>query len=128
MRALNQSIGRSITAINKTLITQSTYLGQWKRQTLTQQKHRLSDSVSFGSEKEFLEEALRMSKFHHDRVLPLLGISLPEDGPAMIVTPFMEVGNLLKYLRAHESVSLVCCVMVSSFPTRGAKYVRTYVD
>ncbi len=60
--------------------------------------------------RKFLDEALLMRRFHHERVLPLLGISFYEHVP-LIVTPYMENGDLKSYLLNEKNASFV-----STFP------------
>ncbi len=52
---------------------------------------------------DFLKEALTMSNFDHSHVLKLVGVSFFKWVP-LIVTPFMEKGDLRKYLLDSANV------------------------
>jgi hypothetical protein len=57
--------------------------------------------------RETLNEGLRMSKFSHARVMPLIGISFDDHFSPLIITPYMCNGSLDEYLRKNaESVRL----------------------
>lgn len=46
----------------------------------------------------FLKEALMMRDFRHRHVLSLIGIAFDLDGSPMVVLPFMEQGDLRRYI------------------------------
>ncbi|GMT07045.1 hypothetical protein PENTCL1PPCAC_29219, partial [Pristionchus entomophagus] len=52
-----------------------------------------------GGISEFVNEGLMMDRFDHPRVMTLVGISFNEDRMPIIVTDYMENGDLAKYLR-----------------------------
>ncbi|GMR61451.1 hypothetical protein PMAYCL1PPCAC_31646, partial [Pristionchus mayeri] len=52
-----------------------------------------------GGISEFVNEGLMMDRFEHPRVMTLVGISFNEDRMPIIVTAYMENGDLAKYLR-----------------------------
>ena len=52
---------------------------------------------------EFLREAIIMKQFDHPNVLSLLGVSLYEDIPCVIL-PFMSNGDLKTYMRKNQKV------------------------
>lgn len=54
-----------------------------------------------------MEESLKMKRFSHPHVLGLIGVCV-DAGPApYIITPYMEHGSLLSYLRVERSVLVV---------------------
>lgn len=54
-----------------------------------------------------MEESLKMKRFSHPHVLGLIGVCV-DAGPApYIISPYMEHGSLLSYLRAERSVLVV---------------------
>ena len=65
---------------------------------------------------EFLREATRMKMFDHPNVLSLLGISVYEEVPCVIL-PFMSNGDLRTYMRNNQEVgkSLVLITAVIYF-------------
>ena len=52
---------------------------------------------------EFLREATRMKMFDHPNVLSLLGISVYEEVPCVIL-PFMSNGDLKTYMTNNKEV------------------------
>ena len=53
---------------------------------------------------ELLKECTKMKDLNHPNILGLLGICL-DGGPApFIITPFMENGSLLSYLRKNRNM------------------------
>ncbi|KAF8354699.1 svh-2 [Pristionchus pacificus] len=52
-----------------------------------------------GGISEFVNEGLMMDRFDHPRVMTLVGISFNEERMPIIVTDYMENGDLAKYLR-----------------------------
>ena len=52
---------------------------------------------------EFLREAIIMKQFDHPNVLCLLGVSVYEDIPCVIL-PFMSNGDLKTYMRKNPEV------------------------
>ncbi|XP_065183991.1 tyrosine-protein kinase RYK-like [Sycon ciliatum] len=78
------------------------YEGMWK-------KHHVAIKTMKGNEgqaeiEKFLEEAQRMKDFHHVNVLGLIGVCSNANGSPQIVVPYMAGGDLMTYLRAHDSV------------------------
>ena len=56
---------------------------------------------------EMLKECTKMKEFNHPNVLKLIGVCL-DGGPApFIITPFMENGSLLSYLRKNRSTLIL---------------------
>ena len=55
---------------------------------------------------EFLQEGLMMKDYNHPNVLPLIGVALKGNSP-MIVLPFMEHGDLKKYIKIPNHVSVI---------------------
>ena len=53
---------------------------------------------------DFLNEAMIMRKFNHPNVLSLIGVTVHDNKPSVIL-PLMENGNLKKFLNSHQSVS-----------------------
>ena len=54
-----------------------------------------------------MEESLKMKRFSHPHVLGLIGVCV-DAGPApYIISPYMEHGSLLSYLRVERSVLVV---------------------
>ena len=53
---------------------------------------------------EFIREAIVMRMFSHPNVLSLLGVSVYEDIPCVIL-PLMSNGDLKTYMLKHHSVS-----------------------
>eukprot|EP00117_Sycon_ciliatum_P027672 scpid53354/ scgid22433/ Tyrosine-protein kinase receptor TYRO3; Tyrosine-protein kinase SKY len=51
---------------------------------------------------KILDEAHCMSEFHHPNVLPLIGVAVGDDGMPQLVTPFMDGGDLLSFLRTFS--------------------------
>ncbi len=51
----------------------------------------------------FLDEGLRMKDFNHTNVLRLIGICFDGNKP-LIVTQYMENGDILKYIRNKNSI------------------------
>ncbi|KAK8761353.1 hypothetical protein V5799_027380, partial [Amblyomma americanum] len=51
----------------------------------------------------FLEEALIMKGFRHANVLPLIGLTIDDRDGLMVMTPYMEYGDLLSYIRNEEN-------------------------
>ena len=83
-------------------------------------KHTISAFLaSVGGYRDFLQEGLCMENFNHPHVMSLLGISFTEevDQPIngvemitqkpMIITAFMEKGNLENYLKNGNNVGSI---------------------
>ncbi|XP_077488496.1 hepatocyte growth factor receptor-like isoform X2 [Amblyomma americanum] len=60
---------------------------------------RQSYAVRETGRKNFLEEALIMKDFCHPNVLHLHGLTMDEKNGLMVITPYMEHGDLLNYVR-----------------------------
>jgi hypothetical protein len=56
--------------------------------------------------RDFYKEGLRMRHFDHPRVLNLIGISVNAKYSPLIITPYMQNGDLLTYLKKSSSVSV----------------------
>ncbi|GMT35456.1 hypothetical protein PFISCL1PPCAC_26753, partial [Pristionchus fissidentatus] len=52
-----------------------------------------------GGISEFVNEGLMMDRFNHPRVMNLVGISFNEERMPILITDYMENGDLAKYLR-----------------------------
>ncbi len=52
---------------------------------------------------EFLQEAVTMRQFNHPNVLPLIGVSVHQKNPCLLM-PLMPLGNLRNYLLKHRKV------------------------
>lgn len=50
----------------------------------------------------FLAEGLIMKEFCHENVLSLVGVSIDFDGSPMIITPFMEHGDLRSFIQQED--------------------------
>ncbi|KAL6424961.1 hypothetical protein ACFW04_009357 [Cataglyphis niger] len=61
----------------------------------------LRKNASPQNKKQFLEEAKIMNHFRHKHVLRLLAVCLDQESP-LIVLEFMEIGDLLQYLRDNQ--------------------------
>ena len=59
-------------------------------------------------QQQFLAEALLMAQFHHEHILPLIGVCLDPhpDGPYMLLE-YMDKGDLSNYLKAMRNASPV---------------------
>lgn len=73
------------------------------------------------SVEEFLREAVVMRQLDHPHVLSLVGVSVHEDKPCVLL-PLMSNGDLKTYLTHHHEVSLVtgrmkCGQMIFDFPS-----------
>ena len=54
---------------------------------------------------EFLQEAIRMRQFDHSNVLSIIGVSVLDDKPG-VVLPLMSNGDLKNYLMKNSLVSI----------------------
>jgi len=63
----------------------------------------------------FVDEALTMTKFDHEHVLHIVGISFDANSFPMAVLPFMQHGDLLSYIRDEHNVSFVQCRTIAYF-------------
>ena len=68
-----------------------------------------SDSCCFADMIEdkcrmFIGESRTMTDFTHENVLQLIGVSLKDNGEVLVITPYMEKGNLLAYIREETNV------------------------
>ena len=52
---------------------------------------------------DFLQESLTMKEFSHPNVLSLIGVSVHNDKPCIIL-PLMSNGDLNTYLKTHKEV------------------------
>ena len=53
---------------------------------------------------DFLQEMTIMKQFDHPNVLSLIGISIHNDKPCIIL-PLMNISDLYRYLKKHFEVS-----------------------
>jgi len=67
----------------------------------------LEQTMSMEEVKKFVDEALTMTKFDHEHVLHIVGISFDANSFPMVVLPFMQHGDLLSYIRDEHNVSLI---------------------
>ena len=68
----------------------------------------MTDRGSFIDTEEisnFLEEAIIMKDFDHANVLSLLGVTVQNDRPYVIL-PLMEHGDLKNYVSKHDKVGI----------------------
>jgi serine/threonine protein kinase len=85
-----------------------------------------SDGVTSLSSSEvqmFLSEALCMTKFHHQHVLHLVGISFDPRGSPLVILPFMKHGELLSHIRDERHVSNESTMFVALLTTTMKYYV-----
>lgn len=52
---------------------------------------------------QFLQEGIKMQKFNHPNVLNLIGISFTPTNMPMIITPYLDEGDVLDYIRKPEN-------------------------
>ena len=62
----------------------------------------------------FLEEAIMMIDFTHKNVLTLLAIAIDERDVAYVILPFMENGDLRKFVSDESNVSILKTVVTTS--------------
>ena len=55
---------------------------------------------------DFLQEMIKMKQFNHPNVLSLIGVSVHNDKPCIIL-PLMTNGDLHRYLKKHFEVSTI---------------------
>ena len=60
---------------------------------------------------DFLQESVIMKQFNHPNVLSLIGVSVHNDKPCIIL-PLMSNGDLYRYLKKHEKVSTILYELV----------------
>ena len=65
----------------------------------------VEQTMSMDEVEMFVDEALTMTKFDHEHVLDVVGISLDAHSLPMVVLPFMQHGDLLSYIRDERNVS-----------------------
>ena len=73
-----------------------------------------SSSFTEPMQQQFLAEALLMAQFHHEHILPLIGVCLDPhpDGPYMLLE-YMDKGDLSNYLKSMRNASPVGLYMIS---------------
>ena len=66
----------------------------------------LQKNATEADQRSFLSEAIVMSNFNHQNVLPVLGVCL-NNNPFFLILELMEAGDLLAFLRGarQENVS-----------------------
>ena len=78
-----------------------------------------------GDIKELFEEAVPMKHFEHENVMKLVGVSLDDQNPEIIL-PFMDLGDLHTYLRKEENeISYPKAVKFSLMAARGMQYLAS---
>ena len=60
---------------------------------------------------DFLQESVVMKQFNHPNVLSLIGVSVHNAKPCIIL-PLMTNGDLHKYLKKYEKVSTILQILV----------------
>ncbi|ELT88535.1 hypothetical protein CAPTEDRAFT_101786, partial [Capitella teleta] len=74
----------------------------------------------------FLKEALMMRDFRHRHVLSLIGIAFDLDGSPMVVLPFMEQGDLRRYiLNPSMDITVLELLKLGLQVTRGMVYLSS---
>ena len=63
----------------------------------------------------FCKEAIRWKALNHPNVLPLLGVSM-EERRFVMVSEWMENGNINEFIRSHTDVDLFELVSLHSCP------------
>jgi hypothetical protein len=65
---------------------------------------------------EFCHEAIVWRQLNHPNVLPFFGVSEELFAPSFcLVSPWMDHGNIMKYLEAHPEHDRLTSVQVSLF-------------
>ena len=93
----------------KWVVTCKTNKQNQLKASFQKQKHEIQ--MSSQSLQDFLEEAVKMTYFSHSNVLKILGISLHNDKPCMIL-PFMRNENLKYFLVKNKMV--IYCLLIKS--------------
>ena len=78
-------------------VWQAKMAAQGNKVTTVAVKKLLANQESLKETQGFLEEAKRMHKLNHPKVVRLLGV-VSKEAPVLIVTEFMENGSLYDYL------------------------------
>lgn len=87
---------------------------------------QLLRNASEASYKSFVREALIMKDFDHPNVMKLIGLVFPEDGPPLLVLPFMCNGDLRQYVRDEKRDPRIRELMKFSLDVaRGMQYLAS---
>jgi serine/threonine protein kinase len=63
------------------------------------------DSTDEDGLQEFMDEVLRMKNFKHPNVMPMLGMTIMDDRPYMVL-PYMAHGDMKSYISKQTAVSI----------------------
>ena len=85
---------------------------------------QILDRIAPHETDEFLREATRMKMFDHPNVLSLLGISVYEAKPCVLL-PLMSHGDLRTYMRNNQEVGKF---RILAFIIRSTVYLLSFVQ
>lgn len=68
---------------------------------------------------------LNNSCFSHPNILPLVGAKIEDNGDIIIVTPYCEKGNLLKYMECNKNLPEKERIELLLEVARAIKYIHS---